>query len=79
MELNLGELFQLLKMVVKIDNEVMRNKIMVDVQNKILKGVIDIDQSGYQNLFKILNFMRINDLAPKVTAETVKAVMKKPI
>jgi len=31
MELNLGELFQLLKMVVKIDNEVMRNKIMVDV------------------------------------------------
>jgi len=23
--------------------------------------------------------MRINDLAPKVTAETVKAVMKKPI
>ena len=43
MDLDLNELFRLLQVIVKIDQNEMKNKIMADVESKILDHVVDIE------------------------------------
>jgi hypothetical protein len=75
MKLEMHEIFELLKLLLKVSNQVVKDKITVDLENKLLLKVIDLQQEDYDSLFKILNFMRINDLHPKVPQSTYNAVM----
>ena len=43
MDMDLNELFRLLQVIVKIDQNEMKNKIMADVESKILDHVVDIE------------------------------------
>lgn len=49
---------------------------MVDVENKILGKVVEIEHHEYESLFRILNFMRMHDLSPKVKPEAAKDLLK---
>lgn len=75
MNLQMHEIFELLKLLLKVSNQAVKDKITVDLENKLLLKVIDLQQEDYDSLFKILNFMRVNDLHPKVPQSTYNAVM----
>ena len=47
MDMDLNELFRLLQVIVKIDNNKLKNKIMDDVETKILNHVVDIEHYEY--------------------------------
>lgn len=76
MKLDLNELFAVIKFVVKMENEPVRSLIMQDIEAKILDNIIDIEQHEYQSLFKLLNFMRMHDISPKINPEQLQKVSK---
>lgn len=47
MALDLGELFRVLKAVVRVEEQKIREAILVDVENKILNKVLQIEQHEY--------------------------------
>ncbi len=47
MTLDLGELFRVLKAVVQVEEQKIREAILVDVENKILNKVLQIEQHEY--------------------------------
>ena len=47
MDMDLNELFRLLQVIVKIDLDNVKNKIMSDIETKILSHVVDIEQHEY--------------------------------
>jgi hypothetical protein len=71
MEMDLNELFKVLQFTVKVEEQELKRKIMSNVESKILKNVLDLNPQEYESLFKMLSFMRMHDLTPKVTPETV--------
>lgn len=76
MKLDLEELFVLLKSINKIEIKEVKEYIMVNIQNKILERILDINPHEYEGLFKILNFMRVHDLSPNVKAELIGKQLK---
>jgi hypothetical protein len=76
MSLELGEMFRLLKAIVQVEEKELREALLVDVENKILAKVVDIEHHEYESLFRILNFMRVHDLSPKVKPEIAKSLLK---
>ena len=74
MEMNIGELFQVMQFIIKIDKKELREKIMLNIESKILEHLLELSQGDYEGLFKMLNFMRMHDLSPKVRPEMMKKI-----
>lgn len=76
MKLNLEEIFRLLKVIVQIWEKELKEALLVDVENKLLAKIVDIEHYEYESLFRILNFMRVHDLSPKVKPQIAKDILK---
>lgn len=70
----MNDIFEMLKIVKALKNAPVQvhRAMMTDLEYKFLKRLDLIDQEEYEGLFKILNFLRFNDIYPTAQVEITR-------